>query len=122
VIQPDGKTVVAGDWDGGSADFGIIRLNPNGTLDTTFNDVAAPASYDGDGVILAVDFSEVKKRFFDTLPGPEPAGLPPLVLARDVAGLRAAADPAGGGGADAGVQFRRHVDAIFCLRRRVAQR
>jgi hypothetical protein len=28
---------------------------------------------DGSGVILADDFSEVKKRFFQTLPAPEPA-------------------------------------------------
>jgi uncharacterized delta-60 repeat protein len=49
-IQPDGKIVVAGSWDGGSADFGVIRLNANGTLDTTFNDVASPQLWDGDGV------------------------------------------------------------------------
>jgi len=49
-IQPDGKIVVVGSWDGGNADFGILRLNPNGTLDTSFNDVAAPVISNGDGV------------------------------------------------------------------------
>ena len=38
VIQPDGKIVVVGyaTTAGGSADFAVARLNPNGTLDTTF--------------------------------------------------------------------------------------
>ncbi len=39
-VQPDGKIVVAGTTDTtnpASADFLIARLNPNGTLDTTFN-------------------------------------------------------------------------------------
>jgi uncharacterized delta-60 repeat protein len=40
-IQPDGKIVLAG-YEQGSPNFGfynglVIRLNPNGTLDTTFN-------------------------------------------------------------------------------------
>ena len=48
-IQGDGKIVVAGTWDGGSADMAVIRLNPNGTLDTTFNNVAAPTIFNGDG-------------------------------------------------------------------------
>lgn len=37
VIQPDGKIVVAGSTDGGSANFAFARLNANGTLDTTFD-------------------------------------------------------------------------------------
>ena len=49
-VQADGKIVVAGSWDGGSADFGVVRLNPNGTLDATFNNVAVPTSFNGDGV------------------------------------------------------------------------
>ena len=48
-LQADGKIVVAGQWDGGSADFAVIRLNANGTFDTTFNDLPAPTLYDGDG-------------------------------------------------------------------------
>ena len=36
VVQPDGKIVVGGSWDGGSSDFAIARYNPDGTLDTTF--------------------------------------------------------------------------------------
>ena len=40
VIQPNGKIVMAGSWDGGSSDFAVARLNANGTLDSTF---------DGDG-------------------------------------------------------------------------
>ena len=37
VVQPDGKTVVVGDWDGGSADFAIARYLPNGNLDSAFS-------------------------------------------------------------------------------------
>ena len=48
-IQADGKIVVAGTWDGGAADFAVMRLNPNGTLDTTFNDVPTPIPSNGDG-------------------------------------------------------------------------
>lgn len=40
VIQPDGKILVCGT---ASNDFALIRLNANGTLDTTF---------DGDGIVL----------------------------------------------------------------------
>ncbi len=43
VVQPDGKIVVGGSTvNGANADFSIIRLNPNGTLDTSF---------DGDGKV-----------------------------------------------------------------------
>ena len=44
-LQPDGKIIVAGKWDGGASDFGIIRVNTNGTLDSTF----APGSTQGGG-------------------------------------------------------------------------
>ena len=38
VIQPDGKIVAAGlSLANGNADFAIVRYNPNGTLDSTFN-------------------------------------------------------------------------------------
>jgi len=36
VVQPDGKILVAGSWDGGASDFAIARFNVDGTLDTTF--------------------------------------------------------------------------------------
>ena len=40
-IQDDGKIVVAGSFDfdtpGGAIDFAVLRYNPNGTLDTTFD-------------------------------------------------------------------------------------
>jgi uncharacterized delta-60 repeat protein len=49
VLQPDGKIVAAGFDDGGSADFALVRLNPDGSLDTTFNDVATPTGFNGDG-------------------------------------------------------------------------
>jgi uncharacterized delta-60 repeat protein len=35
-VQPDGKIVAVGSWDGGRADFAIARFNPDGTPDTTF--------------------------------------------------------------------------------------
>ncbi len=36
-IQADGKIVVGGFDDAGAADFAVTRLNPDGSLDTTFN-------------------------------------------------------------------------------------
>jgi uncharacterized delta-60 repeat protein/uncharacterized repeat protein (TIGR01451 family) len=35
-LQSDNKIIVAGSWDGGTSDFAILRLNTNGTLDTSF--------------------------------------------------------------------------------------
>ena len=37
LIQPEGNIVVAGQWDDGSADFAIVRFNPDGELDGTFS-------------------------------------------------------------------------------------
>jgi uncharacterized delta-60 repeat protein len=38
LVQPDGKIVVAGDsYNGVYYDFGVVRYNPDGSLDTTFN-------------------------------------------------------------------------------------
>ncbi|HEX8265472.1 MAG TPA: FG-GAP-like repeat-containing protein [Pyrinomonadaceae bacterium] len=36
VFQPDGKILVAGGFGGSGINFGLIRLNANGSLDTTF--------------------------------------------------------------------------------------
>src|SRR5262245_35390147 len=36
VVQPDGKIVVAGAWDGGFSDFAIARFNADSSLDKTF--------------------------------------------------------------------------------------
>jgi uncharacterized delta-60 repeat protein len=36
-IQADGKIVAAGDSRGADYDFAVVRYNPNGTLDTSFN-------------------------------------------------------------------------------------
>jgi uncharacterized delta-60 repeat protein len=44
VLQSDGKLVIAGTFSGGSTDFGLVRLLPNGTLDPSF---------DGDGVVIS---------------------------------------------------------------------
>ena len=45
IHQPDGKIVVAGSVEGPSKnwEFAVARLNPNGTLDTTFGDPVNPA-------------------------------------------------------------------------------
>lgn len=60
-VQPDGKIVVGGDSrPAGNADFAIIRLNANGTLDSTF----------GTGGITTADLSTVGSRF-DSLRGIE---------------------------------------------------
>lgn len=37
LIQPDGKIVVVGQWDGGVSDFAVVRFNPDGSLDSTFS-------------------------------------------------------------------------------------
>jgi uncharacterized delta-60 repeat protein len=41
LVQPDGRLVLAGRWDGGSSDFALARLEQDGDLDPTF---------DGDGM------------------------------------------------------------------------
>ena len=47
-IQPDGKIVAAGfGFNGSNNDFTVIRYNPNGTLDDTFDGVS-----NGNGIIL----------------------------------------------------------------------
>ncbi len=62
VVQPDGKIVIAGSGlNGANNDFGVIRLNPNGTLDTGFNGtgtVLVPVGSSNDvgyGVIVQPD-------------------------------------------------------------------
>ena len=65
LAQPDGKLLVAGAFDGTSQDFGLVRLNPDGTLDLTFgdngrvhtdffgnNDVARAIALQADGYIV----------------------------------------------------------------------
>ena len=37
VVQPDGKPVVAGGWDGGQADYALLRYETDGDLDPTFS-------------------------------------------------------------------------------------
>src|SRR5262249_58674032 len=38
VLPPDGKLVAAGfSWNGSNHDFAIVRYNPDGSLDTSFN-------------------------------------------------------------------------------------
>ncbi len=41
-VQPDGKIVVAGDSNDNSSEFAVVRYNPDGSLDTTFNGTATP--------------------------------------------------------------------------------
>ena len=49
-LQPDGKIVIAGSTDAaGGPDFALLRLNSDGTRDTTFNDIPAPNAFNGDG-------------------------------------------------------------------------
>lgn len=67
VIQADGRIVVAGFDDGGSADFALARYNPDGTLDTTFNDLPSPTAFNGDGRLSftfgAGEFGGVEKAY-----------------------------------------------------------
>jgi uncharacterized delta-60 repeat protein len=70
-MQSDGKIVVAGNSfrDGGNNDFGVVRYNANGTLDTTFNgtgkatadfgahDLGHSVAVHGDGRIVVAGYS-----------------------------------------------------------------
>jgi uncharacterized delta-60 repeat protein len=72
-LQPDGKVVLAGSTgpSGGPADFAAVRLNANGTLDTSFgsggtqtlnlggDDQASAVALQGDGRIVLAGFSTV---------------------------------------------------------------
>jgi uncharacterized delta-60 repeat protein len=64
-IQPDGKIVVAGRTDQDTVNFGLVRYNPDGTLDRTFtfdgistvdfngrNDLASSVALQADGKIV----------------------------------------------------------------------
>jgi len=71
LLTDDGKTVVVGTTDAGSADVAIARLNADGTLDTTFGsggrftfslggkDFATDAVLQPDGNIVVVGYSDV---------------------------------------------------------------
>ena len=77
-MQSDGKIVVAGNSfiDGGNNDFGVVRYNANGTLDTTFNgtgkatadfgahDLGHSVAVHGDGRIVVAGYrtNEDKKQ------------------------------------------------------------
>lgn len=53
VEQPDGKIIIGGDFlvlNGGQAQFGLARLNPDGSLDTTFK----PGALDPTGYVQAL--------------------------------------------------------------------
>jgi uncharacterized delta-60 repeat protein len=71
-VQPDGKIILAGSSDngGGNYDFSLVRLNPNGSLDTTFDadgkaiipvgslsDYGRSVSLQTDGKILVAGYS-----------------------------------------------------------------
>jgi uncharacterized delta-60 repeat protein len=56
-VQPDGKLVVAGSSDAGTTgtDFAVLRLNPDGTPDTTFSgDGSTVVDFGGDDTARAV--------------------------------------------------------------------
>ena len=54
VVQPDGKILIAGNFTeyNGTAVNGIARLNPDGSLDTSFNQGGAGTAEGGVGVIV----------------------------------------------------------------------
>jgi uncharacterized delta-60 repeat protein len=61
-LQPDGKLVVAGySWNGSDYDLALVRYNPNGSLDTSFNGTGkvttaiGPASDGADALALQPD-------------------------------------------------------------------
>ncbi len=59
VLQPDGKIVVAGGYTNGQvvgqADFALVRYNPDGSLDTTFDDDGKLTTDFGSGVEPSYD-------------------------------------------------------------------
>jgi uncharacterized delta-60 repeat protein len=69
VVQPDGKVVVAGAWDGGSANFAVARFNPDGSPDTSFSvdgradvtfgavDFGRAVALDGNGRIVVAGYT-----------------------------------------------------------------
>ena len=71
LVQPDGKIVAAGFWDGGSAHFAVARYNSNGSLDTSFStnglatvdfgaeDFARAAALQADGKIVLAGCTNV---------------------------------------------------------------
>ncbi len=70
-IQADGKVVMAGSWDGGSANFAVARLNSLGSLDLTFDgdgrfdftfggvDFAKAVALQADGKIVVAGYTDV---------------------------------------------------------------
>ena len=70
-VQTDGKILVAGTMDNGSADFAVTRYNPDGTLDTTFgsqgkrsitfggHDFCTGMAVQADGKIVLVGYTDV---------------------------------------------------------------
>jgi uncharacterized delta-60 repeat protein len=71
-LQPNGQVIVAGNFDSfdGSAQSGIARLNPNGSLDPTFNPGLALTGYSGgaptiNAVALQADGSVIVAGIFD---------------------------------------------------------
>jgi uncharacterized delta-60 repeat protein len=58
VLQPDGKLVVAGNsWDGSNNDFALVRYNPDGSLDTSFNGTGKVTTAIGPGADIAYELA-----------------------------------------------------------------
>ena len=70
-FQPDGKVLVGGSWDGGSANFAVARFNANGVPDPTFDgdgradqtfggaDFARAMALDANGRIVLAGYTNV---------------------------------------------------------------
>jgi uncharacterized delta-60 repeat protein len=62
-VQPDGKILVTGrTWNGANYDFGVVRLNPDGSLDNAFggtatNSLGGSASFTENGAPVVLDAS-----------------------------------------------------------------
>src|SRR5262249_12548116 len=68
-IHSDGKIVIVGEATSTTqTDAAVVRLNTDGTLDTTFNDVATPTPANGDGR-LSFSFVTTPADQFDTAAG-----------------------------------------------------
>lgn len=56
-LQPDGKILIGGNFTGyeGTVQYGIVRLNTNGTRDTSFDPGRGTGLYNSGGVVYAIE-------------------------------------------------------------------
>ena len=104
VLQPDGKIIVGGnfsDYNGGAAPDRVLRLNANGSLDTTFNSGGAGASNNVLALALQPDGKIIVGGHFSSYNGA--AAAPNFVLRLNADGALDSSFNMGGTGASSTV-------------------